>query len=55
MHISTKAVVILIPSLLFGLAAPAWSASSDYAASISAQGVRANPESNSLSAFSLPS
>jgi hypothetical protein len=54
MRISTKAVVILMPSLLFGLGAPAWSASSDYAASISAQGVRANPESNSLLSLLTP-
>jgi hypothetical protein len=46
--------VILMPSLLFGLSAPAWSASSDYAAPISAQGVRANPESNSLLGFLTP-
>ncbi len=54
MRISRKAVVILIPSLLFGLGAPAWSASSDYATSISAQPVRTNPESNSLLSLLRP-
>jgi hypothetical protein len=54
MHVSKKAVVILMPSLLFAFGARAWSASSDHAASISAQEVRANPESNSLLGFLAP-
>jgi hypothetical protein len=54
MRVSMKAVVILMPSLLFALGAPAWSASSDYAASTSAQGVRANPQSNSVFDFLTP-
>ncbi len=48
MRVSKKAVVILRPSLLCGLSVPAWSASSDYAASINTQMVHANPASNSL-------
>ena len=54
MRVSMKAVVILMPSLLFALGAPAWSASSDHATSISAQEVRANPQSNSLLGFLTP-
>ncbi len=48
MHNSKKLAVIVIPSLSFGLGAPAWSASSDHAAPVNAQMVRANPESSSL-------
>jgi len=48
MRISKKAVVILVPSLLFGLGGPAWSASPDQAAPINAQVVPASPNGNSL-------
>jgi hypothetical protein len=48
MRISKKAVVILVPSLLFGLGVPAWSASSDQAAPINAQAMPASPNGNSL-------
>src|SRR5262245_4708654 len=47
MRVSKKAVVLLAPSLLFGLGAPAWSASSDQAP-VNAQVAPANPEGNSL-------
>jgi hypothetical protein len=48
MHVSKKVAVLLIPSLLFGLGAPAWSASSDHATSVNTQIVSANSEGNSL-------
>jgi hypothetical protein len=41
-------MVILVPSLLFAISAPAWSANSDEAASHSAQVTSANPYRNSL-------
>jgi hypothetical protein len=47
MHVSKKALVILVPSLMFGLGALAWSASSDQLP-IDAQVVPAGPNSNSL-------
>jgi hypothetical protein len=48
MHFSKKAVVILLPSLLFGFGTRAWSASSDQAISSNAQVVPANTNSSSL-------
>jgi hypothetical protein len=48
MRIPKKAVVILVPSLLFGLGGPAWSASPDQAAPINAQVMPASPAGNSL-------
>jgi len=37
MGISKKAVVVLVPSLLFGIGAPAWSGTAEQAAPIDAQ------------------
>jgi hypothetical protein len=48
MHFSKKAVVILAPSLLFGVGTRAWSASSDQAAPINAQVVPANTNVTNL-------
>src|SRR5690348_11856176 len=48
MHAWKKAVMILVPSLLFGVGSPAWSASSDQPAPINAQVVPADHNNNSL-------
>ena len=49
MLISKKAIVLLVPSLLFGLGTPAWSGSTDAAPPINAQVMPAgNPAENSL-------
>jgi hypothetical protein len=48
MRFSKKAVVILMPSLLFALGGRAWSASSDQPVPTSAQIEPANPQDNSL-------
>jgi hypothetical protein len=48
MGISKKAVVVLVPSLLFGIGAPAWSGTSEQAGPIDAQVMPANPSNNTL-------
>ncbi len=48
MRISKEAAVSLVPSLMFSLGAPAWSASSDPAAPINTQIVPANPDGPNL-------
>jgi hypothetical protein len=50
MGMPKKAIVVLIPSLLFGFGAPAWSGTAKQAAptSTSAQVMPASPNSNSL-------
>jgi len=48
MGMSIKAVVVLVPGLLFGIGAPAWSGSAEQAAPVEAQVMPANPQSNSL-------
>lgn len=41
-----KAVVLLVPSLLFGVGAPAWSGTAEQAAQVNAQVMPANPNGN---------
>ncbi|HJU12140.1 MAG TPA: hypothetical protein VJ728_14750 [Candidatus Binataceae bacterium] len=53
MRVFNKAVVILVPSLLFGFGVRAWSASSDQAVAVNAQVVPANPNSTSSSVLDL--
>jgi hypothetical protein len=48
MGISKKAIVVLVPSLLFGIGAPAWSGTAEQAAPADAQMVQANPLGNTL-------
>jgi hypothetical protein len=48
MSMSKKAVVLLVPSLLLGIGAPAWSGTAEQAAPIDAQVMPANPEGNTL-------
>ena len=48
MSISKKAIVVLVPSLLFGIGAPAWSGTAEQAAPASAQVMPANPRGNTL-------
>jgi hypothetical protein len=54
MRVLEKAVVILVPTLLFGLGAAAWSASSDDPAALNTPAVAANPASNSLLSILTP-
>src|SRR5215471_9154348 len=54
MNISKKAIVVLVPSLLFGIGAPAWAESADQAAPIDAQVVEAAPEGNTLLGMIAP-
>jgi hypothetical protein len=48
MGISKKAIVVLVPSLLFGIGAPAWSGTTEQTASADARMVQANPYGNTL-------
>jgi hypothetical protein len=48
MGTSKKAIVVLIPSLLFGIGAPAWAGTAEQAAPIDAQVMPAGPNGNSL-------
>jgi hypothetical protein len=48
MGMSKKAVVLLIPSLLFGIGAPAWSGTAKQAAPTNAQVMPASPNNNTL-------
>ena len=48
MGMSKKAVVLLIPSLWFGIGAPAWSGTAEQAAPTNAQVMPANPNGNTL-------
>ena len=48
MGISKKAIVVLVPSLLFGIGAPAWSGSAEQAAPAEVQMAPANPYGNTL-------
>jgi hypothetical protein len=48
MGMSRKAIVVLVPSLLFGLGAPAWSGTADQAPSAELQAAPANPNGNTL-------
>jgi hypothetical protein len=44
---SKKAIVVLVPSLLFGLGAPAWSGTTEQAVPVEAQ-VMSNPKGNTV-------
>ena len=48
MGISKKAVVVLVPSLLFGIGAPAWSGTAEQAAPIDAQVMPASPQGSTM-------
>jgi hypothetical protein len=48
MGMSKKAIVVLVPSLLFGIGAPAWSGTAEHAAPADARIVPANPYGNTL-------
>jgi hypothetical protein len=48
MGMSKKAIVVLVPSLLFGIGAPAWSGTAEQAAPVDAQVMPANSNSNTL-------
>jgi hypothetical protein len=48
MGMSKKAIVVLVPSLLFGIGAPAWSGTAEQAAPVDAQVMPANSSSNTL-------
>lgn len=48
MGMAKKAIVVLVPSLLFGITAPAWSGTAEQAAPIDAQVMPANSNSNTL-------
>ena len=48
MGMSKKAIVVLVPSLLFGISAPAWSGTAGQAAPTNAQVMPANSTSNML-------
>jgi hypothetical protein len=48
MGMSKKAIVVLVPSLLFGIGAPAWSGTAEQAAPINAQVMPASPNGNTL-------
>ncbi len=48
MGMSKKAIVVLVPSLLFGIGAPAWSGTAEQTAPIDAQVMPVNPEGNTL-------
>ena len=48
MGISKKAIVVLVPSLMFGIGAPAWSGTTDPAAPIDAQVMPVSPRNNTL-------
>jgi len=48
MGMSKKAIVVLVPSLLFGISAPAWSGTAGQAAPTNAQVMPANSNSNTL-------
>ena len=48
MGISKRAIVVLVPSLLFGISAPAWSGTAGQAAPTNAQVMPSNSNSNTL-------
>jgi len=48
MAMSKKAVVLLVPSLLFGIGAPAWSGGAGQAVPTNAQVMPASPNNNTL-------
>jgi hypothetical protein len=48
MGTSKKAIVVLVPSLLFGIGAPAWSGTAEQGAPVEAQVMPANSNSNTL-------
>src|SRR5690348_15836201 len=48
MGVSKKAIEVLVPRLLFGVGAPAWSASAEQAAPATVQMAPANPYGNTL-------
>src|SRR6516165_7165291 len=48
MGMSKKAIVVLVPSLLFGIGAPAWSGTAEQAAPVDAQVMPANSSGNTL-------
>jgi hypothetical protein len=48
MGMSKKAIVVLVPSLLFGIGAPAWSGTAEQAAPTEGQMVQAEPYGNTL-------
>ena len=48
MGMSKKAIVILVPSLLFGIGAPAWSGTAEQAAPVDAQATPTGTNGNTL-------
>ena len=48
MGISRKAIVVLVPSLLFGIGAPAWSGTAEQVAPIDAEVMPVSPQGNTL-------
>jgi len=48
MGMSKKTVLVLVPGLLFGIGAPAWSGTAEQAAPINAQVMPASPKGNTL-------
>jgi hypothetical protein len=55
MGMSKKAIVVLVPSLLFGIGAPVWAGSAEQAGPTSAQVIPANPnEGNTLLGMITP-